>query len=67
METKRKNHKFDIFEDICIICGVQKRKKPMVSDGYNMTLMNKNIIEYSKDGINFSPEYINCNQEKNGE
>lgn len=59
--SKRKNHKFDIFTDTCERCGVIKRRYPIVSTGYNMSVVNKFATEYSKDGINFSLDFINCN------
>jgi len=66
MEEKRKYHKFDLFNDTCLICGVQKRNKPYVADGYNPNFTNRQITEYSTNGIHFSNEFINCKQNKNG-
>ena len=56
----RINHKFDIITDICSICGTHKRKVNHVGGGFNNTLAGTFHTEYSKDGINWQKEFINC-------
>lgn len=59
-KIKRINHKFNLFDDTCINCGVKKRKTPYTGDGFNSNFTNHFITEYSTNGLNFSSEFINC-------
>lgn len=61
---KQLRHKFDVFDEVCTHCGVFKRLVPIVASGYNFTMINKFVAEYSTDGVNFKREYINCIEKK---
>ena len=60
-KVSRKNHKFDVF-DVCERCGVERKKVPYVSSGYNMSLVNRFTVLYSLDGENFRKDFIDCKQ-----
>jgi hypothetical protein len=54
-------HRYNIFTDVCEVCGVIKKKVPYVGDSYNPTHINKYERLYSSDGgLTFNKEYINC-------
>jgi hypothetical protein len=54
-----KSHRYDI-NNVCIKCGVTRMKKPIVGKGFNPMLVGKYSILYSKDGVNFQKEHIEC-------
>lgn len=63
IKPKRINHKFCCITDVCLICGVQKRFAPYAGNGFNVAAPRFNI-EYSKDGISFSKQFINCTKKQ---
>jgi len=55
-----KNHKFEINSsesDKCSVCGVYRIKKYLVIGGF---LTKKSYSLYSKDGVSYDKDFINC-------